>query len=161
MKEPVQLIEEMHQMLIDMQQQMRIMDNNIKILQAKVNAEVFAPLTKQIMSGVHEQTKPTPPPLPEQAPLTIKATTPEESPQNKGTMVQGKYLSDDGKPLHGVPVKILNSNQKIIKETSTNRAGVWMAHLRPGKYIAKMIIDGRPAKYNLFEVKEGQTQLDV
>jgi hypothetical protein len=159
MKEPVQLIEEMHQMLIDMQQQVRIMDNNIKILQAKVNAEVFAPLTKQITSGVHEQNKPPPPP--EQPPLTIKATTPEDPTQYKATMVQGKYLSEDGKPLHGIPVKILNGDKKVIKETSTNRAGVWMAHLRPGKYIAKMIIDGRPAQYRLFEVKEGQAQLDV
>ncbi len=159
MKEPVQLIEEMHQMLIDMQQQIRIMDNNIKILQAKVNAEVFAPLSRQIMAGVHEQAK-QPPPV-EQPPLTIKAVTPEESTAYKATMVQGKFLSDDGKPLHGIPVKILNSDKKLIKETSTNRAGIWMAHLRPGKYIAKMIVDGRPAQYKLFEVKEGESQLEV
>jgi hypothetical protein len=164
MKEPIQMIEEMYSIILKMQGQLAVMDNNIKLLQAKVNAEVFAGLSGMLTTNQLTHTSPPNIPLPQAPPPQVQpkiALPQEESITYKGTMVQGKILSDEGKPLHGISIKIMNSDKKVIKETSTNRAGLWMAQLKPGKYIAKAIMDNKPAQFKLFDVIEGQAAQDV
>lgn len=153
-------------MISNMRDQIAVMDTNIKLLQAKVNAEVFSGLIKgaPATSAMHTRAHPMPP-----APAASPAITLPEEPaaeqliptQYKATMVQGKVLSEDGKPMHGIAIKIMNSDKKVIKETTTNRAGIWMAQLRPGKYISKAILDNKPAQFKLFDVVEGQASQDV
>lgn len=158
------MIEEMYEMITKMQAQLAVMDTNIKLLQAKVNAEVFSGLSKAISAQHQIPTRAPEPhaPAPLQPPTQPQiALPPDTSPAQKGAMVQGKILSEDGKPLHGVSVKIMNADKKVIKETTTNRAGIWMAQLRPGKYISKAILDNKPAQFKLFDVIEGQTSQDV
>ena len=162
MKEPIQMIEEMYVMMSEMKNQISIIDNNMKLLQAKVNAELFSGIVK---ANAQASLSNNPPSL-QQKPSTElsppQVTIPPEEPREyKGTMVNGKVLPDDGKPLHGVAIRILNSDKKAIKETTTNRAGSWVAQLRPGKYIAKAILNNKPAQFKLFEVQEGQHSLDV
>lgn len=162
------MIEEMYDIMINMKSQLSIMDNNIKLLQAKVNSEVFSGLRGGLPAShavPHKQPEvqvPPPPDTAESASSQPQISIPPEPAQAyKGTMVHGKAFSEDGKPIHGVAIKIMNSDKKIIKETTTNRSGAWTAQLRPGKYIAKTVLDGKPAQFKLFEVVEGQTQQDV
>jgi hypothetical protein len=52
----------------------------------------------------------------------------------KGTMkidVDGAQTA-----LSGASVKIFDANDELVKSTRTNRAGHWMSHLGPGKYVA-------------------------
>jgi hypothetical protein len=157
-KEPIEMLTEMHQMILDMKNQMHLMDNNIKLMQAKLNADVLSSFSKQMYARqVHEE-KPV---EAKTAPSQITIPAPKEPVSKSGTMVQGKVLSEDGKPMHGIAIKIMNSDKKVIKETVTNRAGVWMAQLRPGKYISKVILDNKPAQFKLFDVIEGQSQQEV
>jgi len=61
----------------------------------------------------------------------------------KNIMVQGKMVTNvDGKisPLSAISVKIFNSEDILVKETRTNRAGHWISHLPPGAYVA--LFDG-------------------
>lgn len=171
-KEPIEMIEDMYKMMLDLKNQVSIMDNNIKLLHAKVNAEVFSGLGKQFSAqqSSAERTVEKPQVLETQAqpmPAIAEIKSPQISvpseigPAYKLTVVQGKVLSEDGKPMAGVSIKILNSEKKVIKETSTNRAGSWVTHLRPGKYISKVIVENKPTQFKLFEVSEGQIQLDV
>lgn len=156
MREPIELIEDMHAMLSKMRDQISVMDMNIKLLQAKVNAEVFSGLAKSLpaSASVPARAPDVPPPQIQQPQIVAVPDQPPAKTYN-GTMVQGKVLTEDGKPLHGVSVKIMNADKKVIKETTTNRAGMWLAQLRPGKYISKAILDNKPAQFKLFEVVEG------
>jgi hypothetical protein len=58
---------------------------------------------------------------------------------NKKVLVKGKMVTNtDGgaSALPNVSVKIYNDKDSLIKETKTNRAGMWMSHLPPGNYVA-------------------------
>lgn len=160
MKEPLEMIEEMHSMISKMRDQISVMDTNIKLLQAKVNSEVFSGFTKPPPHSIPSRAPDIRPPQPQQ-PQISAVQEPQSTQAYKGTMVQGKILTEDGKPIHGVSVKIMNADKKVIKETTTNRAGMWLAQLRPGKYISKSILDNKPAQFKLFEVVEGQHSQDV
>src|SRR3990172_11816205 len=99
MKEPIQMIEEMYVMMSEMKNQISIIDNNMKLLQAKVNAELFSGIVK---ANAQASLSNNPPSL-QQKPSTElsppQVTIPPEEPREyKGTMVNGKVLSDDGKP---------------------------------------------------------------
>jgi len=70
------------------------------------------------------------------APLAQKSKV---APGPKNIMVSGKMMVNDGDkqvPLTSVSVKIYNEQDKLVKETRTNRAGHWMSQLPPGKYVA-------------------------
>jgi len=74
--------------------------------------------------------------------------------------VEGKAI-----PLSSVSVKIYNEHDALIKETRTNRAGHWVSHLPPGKYVALFEgeLNGKkllPQNRN-FLVPEGQTEFEV
>jgi len=83
-------------------------------------------------------------------------------------MCQGKMIADyAGKPvpLPGLSVKIFDSKDKLIKETKTNKAGVWVSKLPPGNYVAN--IEGKFRNKDLFPVnltfcvKPGIEKLEV
>ena len=90
----------------------------------------------------------------------------------KNIMVQGKMIAKTGDKTRSLPsisVKIYDSNDKLVKETRTNRAGHWMSQLPPGRYVA--LFEGElggkklvPQNRN-FEVPEelptGQTFIEV
>lgn len=52
--------------------------------------------------------------------------------------VTGKIKINSGKkivPLPGVTVKVYDTQDKLVKNTKTNKAGHWMGQLLPGKYV--------------------------
>ena len=72
-------------------------------------------------------------------------------------------------PLQGINVKIFDENDKLVKQTKTNRAGHWMSQLPPGKYVA--LFDGKYGGKNLLqqnknfivpnELPSGQNYIEV
>jgi len=83
-------------------------------------------------------------------------------------VVKGKMVTVSGDksiPLTEVAVKIFDAKDKLVKETKTNRAGQWISHLPPGKYIAEMsgLFNGQeliPQNIN-FEIPEGVKEFEV
>jgi hypothetical protein len=159
-KDPIEVLHEIHAAIFEIRGQMAVLDNNVKLLQARLNGDggrpTLSPTTAHLVAI-------PPPPPPQDTPPAPQISLPDApaAPSNGGAMVTGKVLSDEGKPLPSIAVKIMNSDKKVIKETTTNRAGQWIAKLRPGKYIAKAIFDNRPAQFKMFDVVEGQSTLDV
>jgi len=86
----------------------------------------------------------------------------------RNVMVKGKMVSvigDKVTPLIDVVVKIYNTQNILVKETKTNRGGLWLCHLSQGKYVAELT--GKHQGIELipqnkaFEVPEGVTEFEV
>jgi hypothetical protein len=58
-------------------------------------------------------------------------------------------------------VTIVNANNVVVKQTKTNRAGIWMSYLPPGHYSAEFIKEGMQPSFKIFQVLEGQTETEV
>lgn len=98
--------------------------------------------------------------------------TKQEQPRSRvkstACMCQGKMvITKDGKPipLPGLPVKIFDDKDNIVKETKTNRAGRWVSQLSTGHYVVN--IEGKfggkdlyPININ-FNVEPGMKALEV
>lgn len=83
-------------------------------------------------------------------------------------MCEGKMVaSNKGQsvPLPNIQVSIYDSKDALVKQTKTNRAGIWMSKLPPGKYVA--LCEGTYNGQTLypvnigFEVKPGMERLEV
>ena len=168
-KTPLEKIEEMYDMLKAMQAQINVIDSNLKLLNSKANGELFSNmqnLQPGILPKVSKQisqdlsAKPTigvPIPSEEDQPVIKPTGTPRTT-----TIVQGKILNDDGRPIPGVSVKIISpANKKVIAETKTNNAGVWTKFLGPGKYIIKYVHDTRPTQFRMIDVIPGKEKMTV
>lgn len=90
----------------------------------------------------------------------------------KNIVVTGKMMHNfEGKPvlLPNVSVKIFNDKDIMVKETRTNRAGIWVSHLPGGKYVA--LFEGEfngkklvPQNRNFVvpeKLPDGKTELEV
>ena len=84
------------------------------------------------------------------------------------TMVRGKMAAElDGKevPLIDISVKIYNDKDQLVKETRTNRAGVYQFALPAGRYVAEF--SGKFRDQDLvpqnktFEIKPGDSEIEV
>jgi hypothetical protein len=92
----------------------------------------------------------------------------QRQPAKSTVVVKGKMVTEiDGKavPLPNISAKIYDDKDVLIKETRTNRAGHWVSHLSPGKYI--VLFEGEfngkkllPQNRN-FIVPEGQNEFEV
>ena len=86
----------------------------------------------------------------------------------KKVIVSGKLVimnKDQTVPLSQVDVKIFNEKDAAVKETKTNRAGHWVSHLVPGKYVVSFAgeVDGKKlAPVNKsFIVPDGVSEFEV
>ena len=72
---------------------------------------------------------------------------------------------DQTVPLSQFDVKIFNEKDAAVKETKTNRAGHWVSHLAPGKYVVSFAgeVDGKKlAPVNKsFIVPDGVNEFEV
>lgn len=179
-KTPLEKIDEIYDMMHSLQRQMSVMDTNIKLLNSKVNGELFNSIKKfnfqeppQLKQAINKSTNSN---IIKDldAPATIGVPVPdsidapkvvlpkESSPKRNTTIVQGKILDEDGRPLPGVNVKIISpANKDVIAETKTNNAGLWTKFLGPGKYIVKYVHDTRPTQFRMIDVAPGKEKLVV
>lgn len=103
---------------------------------------------------------------------TVKPNRSARAKPQKNIMVKGKLkIQKNGEavPLASASVKIFNAEDKLIKQTRTNRAGHWMSQLPPGRYVALFEgeVDGKkllPQNKNFdvpSELPEGQNEFEV
>jgi hypothetical protein len=89
-----------------------------------------------------------------------------------GIMAKGRMVANIGgkqTPISNINVKIFDNKDKLIKETKTNRAGLWMSLLPPGKYVAlfegefngKKLIPQNRVFIVPEKLPEGQTDIEV
>ncbi|MFA5048991.1 MAG: hypothetical protein WC516_08260 [Patescibacteria group bacterium] len=75
--------------------------------------------------------------------------------------ILGQIKNKDGRLVSGVNVKVFNNNNKMIKETKTNRAGEWMCLLPSGKYKAEYFLENMVNDNVNFNALPGQTLVRV
>jgi hypothetical protein len=110
--------------------------------------EIIEQNTKELLNRANGFTKPVPqqdvskPSIASTAPVPqIAEEQPKEQKAPNSIKVMGKIKNKEGKSVSGVNVKIFNSNNQVVKETKTNRAGDWMCFLPPGKYGAEYFLE--------------------
>jgi hypothetical protein len=158
MKSGIELIQELLEEVRTLNKRFEITEQNVKLLLQKVNVNV-AP----------QQTIAQPTILANDSPVKIKSVEPEPEPAiselqknaNGSTRVIGKVQDGESRIISGLPVKIYNIGNQLVKDTKTNRAGEWMCFLTRGVYYAKYQLDGQmPTQVN-FKVGDGQTIVRV
>lgn len=150
-KTPVEMIEDMHKMMLELQATVKILDKNVKILQGKANGSLFPDVKIPATAAI---ATPQTPGMP-----SIKSVETTNASDNT-TVVFGHIYNDAQKPLHGVQVKIIQSG-KEVRTTKTNMAGKWMVHLSPGKYSIRYSAANMPPRYRQATVKPGMKELKV
>jgi hypothetical protein len=166
-KSALDMIDEMYRMMQSMQRTIQMMDRNVKLLNDKANGTLFADAISALKSS---KLTPTQKAIaadldaPSQVGVIQQSITDEQPipyTQKVNAKVNGKLTTEDGKPIHGVNIIIMNSANKVVKNTRTNRAGMWMTHLPPGKYSIRYEQDGRVTQYKAFDIKDGQTEVNI
>lgn len=170
-KTAIEKIDEIYDVVKQLQKTMAVMDNNLKLLNSKANSTLFA---EAIEFKTKNQSFPSPPQtslqkivmadLNDKQPQAGVALDTAEQPaylQQVNSKVHGKIVNINGKPIHGANITVYNSTNKIVKNTKTNRAGVWISYLPPGKYSAKYEVSGSQPSQKIFEVIEGQQEINI
>jgi len=75
--------------------------------------------------------------------------------------VEAKIRDEEGKPVPEVEVTIYDARNNVVKQTRTNRAGLWMAFLSPGKYGAECVLEGKVNENVIFTVKPGEDVVKI
>lgn len=167
-KSATDMIKEMYETIKSMSKTLAIMDRNIKILNDKANGALFpkpaeiitklTPIQKTILDDLDESPKVG---IVQQTASSVLSEPEAAYTQKQNIKVESKIVSIDKKPMHGVQILVLNSSDKIIKKTTSNRAGIWMCYLPPGKYTIKYEQLGTVIQQKSIELKEGQSELKI
>ena len=115
-------------------------------------------LNRMNMLVKEKQAKPSIESTTELTPMQENIT--EQPPSSKATKVFGK-IKHMGRALVSVKVTVTDSEEKIVKETKTNRAGEWLCFLPEGRYKAQCFLEGIMNASVNFQVKPNQTFLRV
>lgn len=152
------MINEIHQMLTDLKDHVKLIDYNINILQGKANGSLFPnarmPLDSKI--NIEQQSKPS---LIDDLQKDQKIIGVPLV--NKSTRVFGKICGPDKKPINNVSIIVRNDKQEQVKQTKTNIEGDWSAFLPSGKYFLTYNKELMAPTYRIIEIKEGQTELEL
>ena len=180
----IEMISELLAEVKMLRKEIKVLEQNVKkIANATKVAEIS---TKALGTPLKDWIKPNSPSIEAVSKKTIDnkklrfkfesvdaSKTNQEQPNKTHTqptmcMCQGKMIvTKDGKPvpLPGLSVKIFDDKDKMVKETKTNMAGVWMSQLPAGNYIVN--IEGKFNNKDLypinlqFVVKKGMQSLEV
>ena len=198
-KSGLEMLEEILSRLEDLEKRITIIDTTVKAIANSANlANMVSKLSGTKLDGWAKATKPGLPEAPNVAEKiekiqeksgfkNFKFEPSDASKVSTGSaladktargaglkkiMVKGRLkVSKNGEsvPLASASVTIYDAKDQEVKKTKTNRAGLWMSQLSPGKYVALFEgeLDGKkllPQNIN-FEVPtslpEGQTEFEV
>lgn len=133
-----------------------LLDQNVKILLNKDKGKVITTVQAIDPSKIQAPK--------EQGKMIIK----KEYPKRVGAMAGGKIIATVDKiqvQIYEADVRIFDEKNIVVKETSTNKSGVWQCLLKPGKYVAE--IKGKyrgkylPVQNKSFVVPDGVDKLEV
>lgn len=157
----VDVIFELRTLIKAQQQQISMLQKSVAVLDAKLNDSLFKSIAEQMPKAKTMVTPPTivpPKSAVKVAPEIKKPAVPAPRPNIK---VSGTLQDDAGKTLHGIDVKIMDANNRPVKQTKTNRSGQWMSFLPPGRYTAEFTAPGMQPDFRVFDLMAGQSEVDV
>jgi len=160
------VIFEIREQLNQQQRQIAMLQASLNTIGAKVNNTLYADFTspKAIASDVPLVQEPAiaeePVSKPELEPAE-ELPAPVVPKQVRNVRVFGHFDDEVGKALSGVVVRISDTNNNVVKQTKSNRAGLWMSFLPPGNYIAEFIMDGMQSEAREFTLLEGKKELEI
>jgi len=143
MKSGIELIQELLEEVKTLNKRFEITEQNVKLLLQKVNGQSQMASVVATISSAQIKS----------APIEEPTILPPKS--TNGTRVIGRIQDDSGRIITGLPVKIYNIGNQLVKETKTNRAGEWMCFLPQGVYYAKYQLEGKmPSQVDFGVVKD-------
>lgn len=144
------------------QKQIEMLQASLNTIGAKVNQTLYpdfkgpaGTVNGKPIKELYQEPPQSPKPKKKEKP---KAKVPK---QRKNIRVFGHFDDDNGKPLSGVIVRIMDANNKVVKQTKSNRAGLWMSFLPPGKYIAEFEMAGMHPEARQFQLLDGHKEVEV
>lgn len=171
----IDVIYQMKEMLENQQQQIQMLQVSLNTIGAKVNKTLYpdfsapkgepSPPPVKDLSHLYQPGEATPEPTAEPEPPSVEKP-PTETPapvpkQRRNVRVFGHFDDEKGKPLSGVMVRIMDANNNVVKQTKSNRAGLWMSFLPPGTYVAEFAMAGMQPEARQFQLFEGQKEVEV
>jgi hypothetical protein len=112
-------------------QRIDLLDQNVKTLMNQARAQ---PVEK---TAQKPQLQAFTPPPPKPGKMTIQS----DRPKKDGVMANGKLvvlIDNKPTPIPDAAIKIFNDKDQVVRETKTNRGGIWMAMLAPGRYVVEI-----------------------
>jgi hypothetical protein len=129
-KTGIEILTELVEEIKLLNKKVELLDQNVKALMNKDRAPTqTAPPVK-----LKPQIKAVEAPETKKGKMTIAS-------KKAGVMTTGKLMiavNDVSAPIPDAVIKIYDENDKLIKETKTNRGGIWMALLPSGRYVAEI-----------------------
>jgi hypothetical protein len=129
-KTGLEILTDLVEQIRHLNQRIDLLDQNVKTL---MNQTRINPPEKTIKPQIQAIT----PPPPKPGKMMIQT----DKPKKEGVMANGKLVILVDKkptPISDAIIKIFNEQDKLVRETKTNRGGVWMCCLAPGKYVVEI-----------------------
>lgn len=122
------------EVLIELYEQIKTLNKKVDLIDQNLKVLINQQKAKNTLLSIKQ------PSVQSLDPSQIKAV-PDKKTQ-PGVMVSGKISikQDDGKEImvSDASIKVFNDKDVLVKETKTNRGGVWMCLLQPGGYVAEI-----------------------
>lgn len=136
----------------NMEKQLKVIDNNIKLLNNKI-------VKTSQSQAIAKPTAMAPPPPPDHK-QSKSAIESQET-----VKIFGRIKNKRTEPIKGVEVKIFDSSGVMIKNRTTDNDGYWEARVSPGQYgieydPTKINNKLRPANFKI-TVNSGIKELDI
>lgn len=171
-KSAIDLIYEMHEMLIKMQDKISVLEKSNTLLidllakqaathDGSIKGREVKIETPPSVAPIVIEPQPIIPPAPI---ITTPPTIVQAGPENKSqsTKISGVLKDSEGKVLHGLSIAIVDAKTNtVVKNTKTNRAGEFISFLPLGKYIAVATFENNQQKFKAFDVPPGSRDIEV
>jgi len=132
-----------------------VIDSNLKLLNNKVSKLSKQNSTRPLALNIERDFQ-------ENAENVIVDGEPSEKKLVLGNIsVFGHIIDGDKNPMVGVLVTLYDSNNKLVKDLSSNKDGYWSSRLPPGKYSVKYEIEGYKDIKRSVELKKEMKNYEV
>lgn len=167
-KSAVEIIYEIYDLIKIQNEKIELLNRNLSMINNKVTGVLFPELPKYMPQSPEVVAPAITPPEPGPA-----ATLPQmelvpapPAPKiavglRKNIRAFGRLEDGRGKPLPGVQILVTDANNNIVKKTKSNAAGDFMVFLPVGKYSAEFIKEGMRPEFKVFELLDGQAEVEI
>lgn len=157
----IDAIFEIKNMLEAQRKEVDLLKKSIAIVDSKINESLMSTIYKAIEKSIAE-------------PVIIEASEVEFKQESESIIIEDKssrprknikafgHLQDElGKNLPGIEVIIKDTHNNVVKSTKTNKGGVWMSFLPPGRYSVEFSAPGMRSDFRTFDLIAGQKEVEI
>jgi len=131
-KTGIEILTELVEQVRLLNKRIDLLDQNVKTLMNKTREQKPA----ETKIDPKPQIQAIDPPPPKQGKMTILTEKPRSGVMTSGRLVV--KFGDKQTPIADASIKIFNDKDVLVRETKTNRGGIWMCLLPAGKYVAEI-----------------------